>query len=379
MLFNRRAIRVEGQAASSPGNDGLDGARRVGAELCAAREHLGWSLPDIAAHLRIRLAFLAAIEQGRLDQLPGTAYAMGFVRTYAKSLGLDPDAVAQRFRAEAAAVGRRTELAFPAPVPERGVPAGAVVLLGAVLAIGAYAGWYQATGEQPGDEPVRPVPERLAALAPPPSPSPTVAQARGTAVDAGRGSPGLDLAGPAIGNAPGGAAPLPMTPLPVVPGTARLLPGTPTAAFAAAPATAPAAAPAPATAAPAQDATPEGVRILLRAKAESWLQVRDRQGQVVLNRVLRAGETWPVPAQGRFLLTTGNAGGTELLVDGVVAPPLGANGVVRRDLALEPDLIRDGKLASPVAAARPAAPANAPANGTATGAATGAAPAVRSP
>ena len=45
---------------------------RAGAELAAARERLGWTLPDIAAHLRIRLPFLIAIEQGRLDQLPGS-------------------------------------------------------------------------------------------------------------------------------------------------------------------------------------------------------------------------------------------------------------------------------------------------------------------
>ena len=77
---------------------------------------------------------------------------------------------------------------------------------------------------------------------------------------------------------------------------------------------------------------------------------------MLLNRVMRAGETWAVPGKGQLLLTTGNAGGTELLVDGVTTPSLGGDGAVRRDLPLDPDLIRDGRLApSPqLGAARPA-------------------------
>ena len=77
-----------------------------------------------------------------------------------------PDEIARRFRAEAADINRKTELTFPAPVPERGVPAGAVVLLGAVLAIGAYVGWYRMSGDgQPAPDMVQPVPERLTPLA----------------------------------------------------------------------------------------------------------------------------------------------------------------------------------------------------------------------
>jgi cytoskeleton protein RodZ len=56
-------------------------------------------------------------------------------------------------------------------------------------------------------------------------------------------------------------------------------------------------------------------------------------------------------------MTTGNAGGTEIVVDGATTPALGGNGAVRRDLPLDPDQIKDGKLAAaavpPVASARP--------------------------
>ena len=154
---------------------------RVGAELRAARDRIGWGLPDVAAGLRIRLPYLEAIEAGRLSDLPGNAYALGFVRSYAQALGLDPDEIARRFRAEAAEVNRRTELDFPAPVPERGMPAGAMILLGVLLTVGAYVAWYRSSDRQPNAEPVRAVPERLAPLAetapPPATPAPAPARA----------------------------------------------------------------------------------------------------------------------------------------------------------------------------------------------------------
>jgi cytoskeleton protein RodZ len=309
--------------AASLAEEAAEEARLVGAELAAARERLGWTLPDIAAHLRIRRPYLAAIEQGRLNELPGDAYALGFVRTYAKSLGLDPDDVARRFRPEVKQAAKKPELAFPAPVPERGIPTGAVVLLGSMLCIGAYIGWYQASGEKPGAEPVRAVPERLAELAPPPAP-PRPAPGRAT---------------------PPPPPPRPPPPPPPPPGAPPPPPPPP---------------PPPSSPSSAQAALPDGTRIILRARAESWIQVRDRQGQVLLNRVLRAGETWPVPARLQLLLTTGNAGGTELLVDGTPTASLGADGAVRRDLPLDADAIRDGRLTAPVATAtppRPAAPA----------------------
>jgi len=143
---DRRSKLAESQSVMSSSDAAYDGpadAPRVGADLRAARHRLGWELPEVAAGLRIRLPYLEALEDGRIADLPGNAYALGFLRTYATALGLDPYDLSRRFKAEAAAVNRKTELAFPVPVPERGVPAGAVVLLGAVLAVGAYVGWYR--------------------------------------------------------------------------------------------------------------------------------------------------------------------------------------------------------------------------------------------
>jgi cytoskeleton protein RodZ len=81
---------------------------------------------------------------------------------------------------------------------------------------------------------------------------------------------------------------------------------------------------------------------VLHAKADTWVEVRNRQGGTLIGRVLRAGETWTVPDQATLFLSTGNAGGLELLVDGTPAPSLGAAGAIRRDVPLDAAQVRAG-------------------------------------
>ena len=288
---------------------------QVGADLRAARERLGWTLAAVAAHLRIRLPLLQAIEDGRIAALPGNAYAVGFVRAYAQALGLDAAEVARRFRAEATGVNRQTELDFPTPVPERGVPTLAAVAVGLMLVVGAYVCWYSLSGTgRPSVDTVPEVPARLAALAEKPmAEKPVVEKHRAErAAVAPEARPVAPVAAP--------AAPIPTPASAVPPSVAAVTPS------------------------PAADAT----RVVLRAKADAWMRVRDkRTGEVLLSRVLKAGETWPVPAHPvPLLLTAGNVSGTELLVDGVPAPPFGVEGRELRDLPLDPDALKAGRVAA---------------------------------
>ena len=64
----------------------------VGALLRASRMRIGGDLRDVALMLRIRYPYLEAIEEGRFEDLPGQAYAVGFVRAYADHFALDFDA-----------------------------------------------------------------------------------------------------------------------------------------------------------------------------------------------------------------------------------------------------------------------------------------------
>ena len=326
MLLSRRSSVVEPTATVT--------APRVGADLAAARERLGCGLAEMSAYLRIRQSYLVALEQGRIDGLPGNAYALVFLRSYGTALGLDPDELSRRFKAEAAEVGRKSELAFPAPLPERGLPAGAVVLLGLVLVVGAYAGWYRLSGDgRLPSEAVTPVPARLVPLAEVPAPAPPKVATATPPARVAAAPPPATTVSPPPDRVPA-AAPAATDP--------NLSPGSAAAATPAPP-------PTPANMAAGGAAGPQA-GLAVRASADSWIQVRDHTGQVLFSRILHAGESWPVPSGQGLVLTTGNAGGTELVLDGAVTPPLGTSGAVRRDLPLDPDAVKSGKL-TPIAAA----------------------------
>jgi len=84
-------------------------------------------------------------------------------------------------------------------------------------------------------------------------------------------------------------------------------------------------------------------RIVLRAVQASWIEIRSREtGRIVVGRLLRSGETYEVPREAGLMLTTGNAGGLEVVVDGDVAPPLGPEGVILRNVTLDGDRLLAG-------------------------------------
>jgi len=87
------------------------------------------------------------------------------------------------------------------------------------------------------------------------------------------------------------------------------------------------------TATIANPASNETQTIELRAKSDSWIQVRDGEG-LLLTRLLRQGEVYRVPNRDGLTLMTGNAGGLEVFVGGELMPPLGDEGVVRRGVPL---------------------------------------------
>jgi len=77
----------------------LDG---VGTTLLRAREAAGLKLSDIAARTRIAERHLLMIEQGKFSAMASRAYAVGFARSYARTVGLDEKAIADAVRAEMA-------------------------------------------------------------------------------------------------------------------------------------------------------------------------------------------------------------------------------------------------------------------------------------
>ena len=63
----------------------------IGAQIKAQREKLGCSLQDVAQNTCIRKTYLESIENNQFSDLPGRAYVVGFVKAYARYLGMDID------------------------------------------------------------------------------------------------------------------------------------------------------------------------------------------------------------------------------------------------------------------------------------------------
>ncbi|MBV8192560.1 MAG: helix-turn-helix domain-containing protein [Alphaproteobacteria bacterium] len=142
--------------------------RAVGRLLRDQREARGLTLNDVENKLRIRLAHLQAIEEGRFDLLPGAAYVPAFLRAYALHVGLDAEKVLSAYHLSGAVPIKRP-LAMPAdfPVVERRAPIGLAVLTVLLVIAAGYAAWHYLPREQTVvAEKVPPVPDRLLASRP---------------------------------------------------------------------------------------------------------------------------------------------------------------------------------------------------------------------
>jgi cytoskeleton protein RodZ len=176
----------------------------VGSLLRATRLRAGITLDQISTGLRIRQAYIAAIEDSNYQALPGAAYAAGFVRAYAEFLSLDSEEVVRRFRSESAGAHASSQLRFPSPLSDRGIPGAALMFVGIVVATVAYGGWYLTTSENNVvTELVGPLPDRLAALL---RSDPDVAGVQGdsrqpTAESASQGVTATDGISPAVASA----------------------------------------------------------------------------------------------------------------------------------------------------------------------------------
>lgn len=69
------------------------GPLSLGAQLASKREQLGWSVPDVASHLKLAPRQIDAIEADNYAALPTMVMTRGFIRSYAKLLGLDATAL----------------------------------------------------------------------------------------------------------------------------------------------------------------------------------------------------------------------------------------------------------------------------------------------
>lgn len=91
-----------------------DAVRAFGRYLLRERELRGLSPEVVARVTRLAPAVIEAIESGEPDRMPPRGYLVGYLRSYAGAVGLDPDDVVLRYQ-EAAGI----EEPEPAPGPAR--------------------------------------------------------------------------------------------------------------------------------------------------------------------------------------------------------------------------------------------------------------------
>ncbi len=119
-----------------------DGFKQIGLTLKSARRSQELSVKDVSEKLRISVDYLTKLEAGKLDELPAPAYVTGFLRSYGRCVGLDPDTLVARYMA--LTEGKVSTPSYKTPMntspPQRSAPAVASIL---VLSAGlAYGGWF---------------------------------------------------------------------------------------------------------------------------------------------------------------------------------------------------------------------------------------------
>jgi len=111
------------RAGRSPGDAGMAGAEgdeSFGARLRRTREEKGLTLAFVAEKIKVSRTTLLALEAGRLADLPAPVYVRGFIRSYARAIGVaDTDPVMLFDRAiEARDAAEQAKAAIPVPSEE---------------------------------------------------------------------------------------------------------------------------------------------------------------------------------------------------------------------------------------------------------------------
>lgn len=125
--------------------------RDIGAQMATLRTQFKLTPQDVSERLHIRARYITAMEQGRLELMPGKVYARGYVHTYAEFLGLNPDEVVRQcFAGEPPPVAATTlhkpsTLEHRPALPWRGLVTALAVGLGLWALLGLFA-------QEPSDE-----------------------------------------------------------------------------------------------------------------------------------------------------------------------------------------------------------------------------------
>ncbi len=368
-----------------------DSFEQIGSTLKQARRAQGLKISDVSQQLRISVDYLSKLEMGAFDQLPAPAYVTGFLRSYGQCVALDPTTLVARYNdlTTKAATMPTYKIPVGARPPQRSAPAIASMLV--VCAGIAYGGWYWVNGGDVNDQ-MAMVPSEIAeTLSIPAAMQDTLIDQRATsAIPNDDQAQSQDLTVPVQPEKVIAAKAVIPTPtvatddqvamtktgitktgtaktiMAEAPAGATLTKPVETAAAIVAPRE-PAAPPADVDSpvlsgdlAETQVITPASQdgetratgnsaianlrdpaqEITIRAVAASWVEIVRDNGEEVMAKLMQAGDSYVVEGNTRLYLSTGNAGGLEIVIGSDDPRPIGETGQIVRDLPLVTDKLR---------------------------------------
>ncbi len=285
---------IEAKPALDPAAAPLRNApQRLGAMLGEARAAAGLELSDISRDSRIPVRHLRAIEADAHEALPALPYTIGFVKSFARAVGRDPEAAAAQFRAETTKVPIVPMMAAIEPLDERRLPPRGLMTLsivGVLAVVGAVVAYSAGMFDRahPG--------------------SPATLVAAGSAPVAGASASGT--AAPVV--APPASAPASAAPPPDL---ASIGPAV----------------------GPSTPAVAAGGPVTITPTEDVWVKIYDRSSKSAVKiGVLPANVVYAVPVAPGLLLWTGKAGVLKVSVGGRAIPPLGKPVETVRDVSLAP-------------------------------------------
>ncbi|MGE0081382.1 MAG: helix-turn-helix domain-containing protein [Thiohalomonadaceae bacterium] len=287
---------------------------RPGRRLAEAREAQGLALEDVAGQLRLSLHILRALERDDYDQLPPAAFVTGYLRGYARLLGLPEQEILDGYPG-AEKIPPVGVVACSQPPQVRAsdprVRAVTYLVFGGLILLSAL--WW-ASQEEP--EVSAPAAEAVVAAAEAQAePSPAPAEAPATA----------DQAAPASGEAAAAASAAPAVtkpaPVPVMPVIRPILPAptpAPAPAVPAEPEPEPAAAEPEAPPPPPLTADMPQSKLELTFSGDCWAEVTDAAGRLLAYDLFQAGRTLVLRGEAPFKVFFGYSPAAQVSLNGEV-------------------------------------------------------------
>jgi cytoskeleton protein RodZ len=283
----------------------LDAFREVGQVLTAARNEKKMTIWQVADQIHIRQQHLADLEEGRLDNLPGRVYILGFIRTYARLLDLDGEELIRRVSTLPNGLGyARSQI--PTPIRGEEEPKFPVLIFSAVLVVVMALGGYFFL--KPSANTTSTNPLSLDSLH-------FQEKNQEIKIDSPLEEKILEqlLELPSAAVLPSSVESSALKGETIVEKPSKLLN----------------------VEKAIKDTASLSKKITLKAREPSWVEIRDDGGRVFFMRVLQRGEEYVVPDKPGAVLNTGNAGGIDIFVGDQKLPSLGGRGDVKRGIRLD--------------------------------------------